>query len=270
MPQQGETTLRSQRSLSELRLGYFFDLLYVLIIKDLKVRYKNSFFGYLWSLLNPLCFALIFYFVFKVIVRFPVENYVAYLLTGLFPWQWISNSLMTSTTVLLANVNLIKKVKCPSYVFPLSIVIQDGIHFLLSLPVIFMILFLYSINVSIIQFFYIIVLIMIQTTMIYGISLLLSSINLFFRDLERLVSLALTFIFYLTPIIYTVDFIPESYRWIFYCNPFFPLIELWHLIFLKGILSYEYLLYSAVYTTLFFLFGQIIFNKLSAKFAEAL
>lgn len=251
-------------------LTYFFDLIVVLTLKDLKVRYKNSVLGYLWSLLHPLTFAVIFYFVFKIVVKFPVENYVAFLLSGLFPWQWIANSLIASTTVLLSNASLVKKVKCPSQVFPLSVVFQDGIHFLLSVPVIFIILSIYSISISFLQFVYVIILLFVQTLLIYGFALLFSSVNLFFRDLERLVSLSLTLIFYFTPIIYTAEMIPDSLRRYFIFNPFYSLIECWHDVFLRSQLSLDLFFISIMYALLVFIFGFLVFKKLSYKFAEAL
>lgn len=257
-------------TLNKKRLIYFFDLIYVLVIKDLKVRYKSSVFGYLWSLLNPLSLALIFYFVFKVVVRFPVENYVVYLISGLFPWQWIANSLSVSTSVLLANANLIKKVQCPREVFPLSVVLQDGVHFILSLPVIFLLLKLYAISFPLSRLPLLFILVLFQLLFLYGLSLIISSINLFFRDLERLVAIFLTLMFYFTPIIYTVDYIPENIRLYLYLNPFFPLIELWHMIFLKESIDSIFFYLTLIYSGTFFFIGWFIFRRLSPKFAEAL
>lgn len=258
------------RAINTSRLIYLFDLLIILTIKDLKIKYKSSFLGYFWSLLHPLSFALIFYFIFKVVIKFPIDNYVAFLLSGLFPWQWISNSLVASTTVLLVNASLIKKVKCPSYVFPLSIIIQDGIHFLLSIPVIFLILSFYSIPLSFFQLIFIMPLLIVQTLLLYGLSLIFSSINLFFRDLERLVSLSLTLIFYFTPIIYTVDLIPEHLRKYFIFNPFYPLIECWHQVFLRATLPYDHFIVSLIYGLSVFVIGFTVFKRLSYRFAEAL
>ena len=85
------------------------DLIYILTAKEIKTRYKNSVFGYVWSLANPLAYALIFYFAFGIIFRFKVENYALFLICGLFPWQWLNNSITSSTRIFLQNANLIKK-----------------------------------------------------------------------------------------------------------------------------------------------------------------
>lgn len=252
------------------KIIYFLDLIQVLVLKDLKIRYKSSVLGYLWSLLNPLSLALIFYFVFKIVVKFPVENYVVYLVTGLFPWQWIANSLSVSTSVLLANAGLIKKVQCPREVFPLSVVLQDGVHFILSLPVIFLLLKFYALPFLFSRLPLVFLLIFLQLLFLYGLTLIISSINLFFRDLERLVAIFLTIMFYFTPIIYTVDYIPNNIRPYLYFNPFFPFIELWHMVFLKDTINFTLLYLGVFYTGLFLLVGWLVFKKLSPKFAEAL
>lgn len=256
--------------MSKRKVIYFFDLLQVLVMKDLKIRYKSSVLGYLWSLLNPLSLALIFYFVFKIVVKFPVENYVVYLVTGLFPWQWIANSLSVSTSVLLANAGLIKKVQCPRGVFPLSVVLQDGVHFILSLPVILLLIKWHNLPFPLSRLFMVFFLFFLQLFLIYGLALIVASINLFFRDLERLVAIFLTVIFYFTPIIYTVDYLPENIRPYLYLNPFFSLIELWHMTFLKETIEYTLLYYSLVFAGISFFLGWFVFKKLSPKFAETL
>lgn len=251
-------------------LVYLYDLTMILIAKDLKARYKKSMLGYLWSLLHPLSLSIIFYFIFKIIVRFPIENYVVFLLSGLFPWQWITNSIISSTTVLLGNATLIKRVKCPHFVFPLSTVLQDGVHFLLSIPVILIFLKVYAMPISFFLFLYFPLLFILQVLLIYGLALFLSSINLFFRDLERIVYLFLTIAFYFTPIIYPSNLIPIEFKNFFFLNPFFPLVELWHTFFLYQKISMKYLLLSFFYALSFFFIGLFVFKKLSSKFAEAL
>jgi lipopolysaccharide transport system permease protein len=106
--------------------------------------------------------------------------------------------------------------------------------------------------------------------MIYGISLILSSINLFFRDMEKLVSLLMTFVFYFTPIIYPVSMIPEKYQYLINFNPLAPLIINWKNLFLNGTLDSVYLVLSLAYSIVFFTVGHLIYKKLSWRFAEVL
>ncbi|MGN5903477.1 O-antigen export ABC transporter permease RfbA, partial [Klebsiella pneumoniae] len=104
--------------------------------KDLKVRYKSSMLGYLWSVANPLLFAMIYYFIFKLVMRVQIPNYTVFLITGLFPWQWFASSATNSLFSFIANAQIIKKTVFPRSVIPLSNVMMEGLHFLCTIPVI--------------------------------------------------------------------------------------------------------------------------------------
>jgi lipopolysaccharide transport system permease protein len=251
-------------------LSYYYDLITVLTYKEIKVKYKNSVLGYLWSLAYPLGFAFVFFIAFKVVMRVPMKDYALFLVSGLFPWQWFSNSVCFSSTAFLANSSLIKKTSFPRSFLPLVTVLNDMIHFILSIPVVALFLFLYGRSPSFSWLYGIPILLFLQLLLTYGISLAGSSINLFFRDLERLINIFTMFIFYFTPIIYSEDMIPEKYRNLLALNPVAPLMVSWRSLFLKGTLDRELVFHSLMYGTLFFLFGYAVYKKLSYRFAEAL
>ena len=247
------------------------DLIFVLTQKEMKLRYKNNVLGYLWSIANPLAFAIVFYIAFKVFMRIKMENYQLFLITGLFPWQWFSNVVISSPMMFLGgNGPIIKKVNFPKSFIPLAVVLRDTIHFILSIPVIVLFLFIYHKSPSISWTYGVPLLLFIQALMIYGISLIVSSINLFFRDLEKLVTIFMTLIFYFTPIIYPVSMIPERYQYLIKFHPLAPLIINWKNLFLNGTLDSAYLIISLAYSIVFFTVGYLIFKRLSWRFAEAL
>jgi len=251
-------------------LVYYFDLIYVLVEKEVKVRYKNSFLGYVWSLLNPLLMALVFYFAFKVVMKVPIENYNFFLITGLFAWQWFSNSVSASTTVLLGNANLIKKVNFPRYFIPLATVLNDLVHFLLTIPVIATFGLFFGVKPSISWLWGIPLWILAQFLITYGLALFLSSANLFFRDLERLISIFLMVMFYITPVFYGLDLVPERIRnWIL-LNPMTGMTLGWRELFMKGNFDFIFYFSYLIYSSLIFLLGFKIFKKLSWRFAEVL
>jgi len=247
------------------------DLIIVLIQKEMKVMYGNNVLGYLWSIANPLAFATVFFIAFKVVMRIEMENYPLFLIAGLFPWQWFSHSVNFSPMLFLGeNGPIIKKVNFPRNIIPLVMVLRDTIHFILSIPVILLFLLIYHKLPSISWIYGVPLLLCIQFLMIYGISLILSSINLFFRDMEKLVSLLMTFVFYFTPIIYPVSMIPEKYQYLINFNPLAPLIINWKNLFLHGTLDSVYLVLSLAYSIVFFMVGHLIYKKLSWRFAEVL
>lgn len=253
-----------------LQIRHYIDLITVLTQKEIKVRYKSSLFGYLWSIGHPLAFAFVFFIAFKVVMKIQMEDYALFLIAGLFPWQWFANSVNASPMVFWGNASIIKKVNFPRNIIPLTTVLQDAIHFVLSIPVIVLFMFIYHKSPSISWLYGIPLLLGIQFLMTYGISLIVSSINLFFRDLERLTGIFITLLFYFTPIIYPETMIPERYKDLINLNPLAPLMISWRNLFLNGMLEPVSLMVSLVYSIFAFMTGYLVYKKLSWKFAEVL
>jgi lipopolysaccharide transport system permease protein len=249
---------------------YLFDLVLVLTQKELKVRYKNNVLGYLWSVAHPLAFAFVFYIAFKVIMKIQMEAFALFLIAGLFPWQWFANSVTSTPTIFMSNASIIKKVNFPKNIIPLTIVLQDMIHFVLSIPVIMLFMAIYHKPIGWIWIIGIPILLFIQFLFTYGISLAVSSINLFFRDLERLITILITLILYFTPIFYPETMIPARFGFYLKLNPLAPLMVSWRNLFLKNQLDFSYLMISFGYGLLFLVLGYLIYRKLSWKFAEVL
>lgn len=249
---------------------YYRDLIVVFTQKEMKVRYKSSVFGYLWSIGHPLAFALVFFIAFKIVMRIQMEDYALFLISGLFPWQWFSNSVNVSPMLFLGNASIIKKVNFPRNVIPFTTVLQDMIHFILSIPVIVLFMFVYHKTPYVSWLYGIPILLAIQLFMTYGISLMISSVNLFFRDLERLAGIGITLLFYFTPIIYPESMIPEKYRPLINLNPLAPLMTSWRNLFLYGSVELLPVAISLLYGIAIFLLGLSIYKRLSWKFAEVL
>ena len=249
---------------------YYRDLIAELLKKEIKVRYKNNILGYAWSILNPLAQAMVFFVAFQFILKVKIENYVLFLILGLFPWQWFLNSVISSSVSMIANANLIKKTIFPREYIVYAGVLNDMVHFVLSLPVLVLFIILYH---QPIYFPYILlfpVLVVIQLFITLGLALLVASVNVFFRDLERLVAILLNMLFYATPIVYALGMIPERLKFIIYLNPLALLIINYRDIFLYGDVHWRYFLLSVAYAVGIFLFGYITFNRLKSRFAEVL
>lgn len=253
----------------DTRIQHYLDLIIVLTQKEMRVRYKNSLLGYLWCILLPLAFTLVYFIAFNVIMKVSVENFVLFLLAGIFPWQWFANSTNMSTMAFVGNVTLIKKVNFPRYLIPLSVVLQEGIHFVLSLPVLVAFLFYYDKSPSLTWFYGVPVLLFIQFLMVYGIALLVSVTNLFFRDMEKLTGIFVTLFFFLTPIVYSETMVPEKYRSILVTfNPFCSLIVSWRNLILNGTLEPAYTGISLFFAVSIFMAGYLVYHRLSWRIAE--
>jgi len=257
-----------------ISLEHTIDLVYELTKKELKVRYKNSVLGYLWSLLNPLVLSLVFYVGLGLILQAKVPAgekypYFLMLICGLFPWQWFSNSINAGANVYIANANLIRKVAFPREFLPLATVLNDLVHFLVSLPVITLFLVISGLRPSVAWIWGLPALVAAEFLVTYGLALIVSSLNLFFRDLANLVSLLLQMLFYLTPIVYAMDWIKQPLlQKAVLINPVTPLFACWHDLLLKGRLNGPYFALASAYGLVAFAAGLAVHHRLKGKFAE--
>ncbi|TKI05762.1 ABC transporter permease [Martelella alba] len=250
--------------------GYLIDLAIVITEKELKVRYKSSFLGYLWSIANPLLFAMIYYFIFKLVMRVQIPNYTVFLITGLFPWQWFASATTNSLFAFIANAQIIKKTVFPRSVIPLSNVLMECMHFLCTIPVIIVFLYIYHMRPSIDWLWGIPIIGLGQMILTFGVALILSTLNLFFRDLERFVTLGIMLMFYCTPILYSGEMIPEKYQWLVMFNPMANMVLSWRDLFMHGIVNYTEIACLYGYGIVFLIMGSWVFNRLKYRFAEIL
>jgi lipopolysaccharide transport system permease protein len=252
------------------KLAYYRDLVLVLTQKEIKTRYKSSFLGYVWSVAHPLAFAFTYFIAFKIVMKIQMEDYALFLIAGLFPWQWFANSINIAPSSFLSNASIIKKVKFPRHIVIVTMVLNDMVHFILSIPVIMLFMFLYKVPIHASWLYGIPLLLGIQFFLTSGLALAISSVNLFFRDLERLTSIFTTLFFYFTPVVYAETMIPEKFRNLLNLNPLSPLMISWRNLFLSGKLEVSFVGKSMLFSVVFFLVGYSIYKKLSWKFAEVL
>ncbi len=205
-----------------------------LVARQLKLRYKSSSLGFLWSLLNPLIMALVYYFVFKNVFTgwkaMGIENYGAYLVSGLFAWNFFAGSVGDSATAFVGNISLVKKVYFPRIILPVSAVLTNLVNFLLSLVVLFILLIVWKVPStwtipSGICLLMLPVLMLIQLMLACGLSFFISSLNVLFRDVEHMLQVILFAGFFLTPVIYPYELVvPEHLRLLYFLNPMASII----------------------------------------------
>jgi len=177
--------------------------LWLLTLRDLRVRYSTSLLGYFWSILDPLIMAGIYWFVFTQIFDRPVgeEPYIVFLLTALLPWMWFNGAVSDCTRAYTKEAKLIRSTKIPRTIWVSSLVSSKGIEFLASIPV----LAIFAIATSAELHWeaaYSLLAVVMQLVLTVGIGLIVAPLVVFFRDLERATKLALRFLFYASPIIY--------------------------------------------------------------------
>ncbi len=250
--------------------GHNFDLVTALTIKDIKVRYKRTYLGYAWSLLNPMVYAVTYWIAFKAILNIRIEGYFVFLLAGLFPWQWLSNSMMLAPNAFLSNSPLVKKIYFPRNLLVVSSVLTEGLHFAVCIPILAALVIGFNRgHVTWAWIWGVPILLLLQGLTIYGISLAVASLNVFFRDLERLLALSMTVLFFLTPVIFEQAMVPAMFQPLIVFNPFTPLVVGWRALFLTEP-STGQPRDMPQFTTVAVILGQFVFRRLQWKFAEAL
>ena len=205
------------------------DLIATLSLREVKLRYRGSVLGWLWSLLNPLLLLLTYTVVFSLIFQPRLqgaEPYALFLFTGLLPWLWFSGALNESTTVLQENAPLLKKVLFPAEVLPAVKVLSHGVHFLLGFPILLAALAVTG-HVNVRALWALLPLVL-QTATLVGLALVAAVVSTYFKDLKDLLMNLLNLLFFATPIIYLREMIPiPALRTALGFNPLTSLLRLW-------------------------------------------
>ena len=253
------------------RLRTLYEITLQLVLKDLRGKYKGTWLGYLWALGTPLFMAIVLDIAFRRIVRIQVENYALFLITGLFTWQWFNISVNGGARCFLDNASLIKKVIFPRYLVPASHTLVEGFHFVMALPVIMILLAYHGLPWLRLGWIYQFPLLLTLHFMIScGAALVAASLNTLFRDMERVIALGTTLLFYMTPVIYPMKMIPPDLLPYFQLNPMTNLITLWRDAMLTGHVDWSLLPNTIVTAIATFLIGGIIYRLLTPRFAEVL
>ncbi len=258
-----------------------------LIVRDIKIRYRNSFLGVLWSLLTPLFMMVVFSLVFTVAFgNDSIRQYAVFFLVGLIPWNFFNGGLRLGTNSFLANSVLIKKVYFPRELLPFSAIISELVNF--GFAFLILIVFLYGSGLPLtIHALWVIPILLTQILLTVGLSLLFGSINVFYRDIMMILDVALLALFFLTPIMYPLDqygatatlmgitFDPaQVMRWI---NPMASIVDgyrtvLWGTTTSTGPapMFFPFWLRTFVTSLLIFIVGYGVFLRTESQFGEKL
>lgn len=257
----------------------FFELLWVwqykellknLVVAELKLQYRGASLGFIWTLLNPLALLLVYLVAFSFVLRFNIDNFTLYLLTGLLHWQFFANATTVSTEALIHSAHLIQNIRFPRIVLPLAVVGAKGIHLMLAM-VPYMLLFIpmggqFWSGMLLYPFIF-----LLQTIFVIGMALSVSILTIYFRDLKHLLEVGIQMLFWLTPIIYTIDHVPEWVHNFFRINPM-----------MSFVISYQDILYlnqvpsSSNWGLMIFMalgslaLGSFLFSRLQANMEDYL
>ena len=244
------------------------DLLKNLVSRDFKTRYKRSYLGILWSLLNPLLIIMVYTLAFDYIMKIRVKNFPMFFMCGYLPWSYLAASLSASLTSLSDSGYLIKAVYFPREILPLSTILSCLIHFLITFIFVFPFLILFGYFPKWVVFSLPLIIIL-QSLFIFGLSLFLSSIHVFFRDLRYILDVILMAWFWLTPIAYSASLIPERFLFFYKLNPMTLFVTAYREVLLNGVLlEPKYWMAILLATAGSLVLGYLSFLRIRKRLAE--
>lgn len=245
------------------------ELLYLLVLKELKVRYKRSVLGYLWAIANPFAFALVYWVAFKFIMRVQMENYTVFILTGMFPWGWLSQSVIQGTGSFTNNLSLVRHVKLPKLILPSSNVLQEMAHFVFAIPVVFFFIALGSEQIHVVPMLWQLpLLLVLQASFVFPLTVIGAVLNVYVRDIQYLVSILFSVFFFVTPMVYPLRMVPEGYQGYFKLNPAYWLIDSWRIVFAGDILPVGHVVCVLGSIVVFSLIAAWVYWRLARRIAE--
>lgn len=244
-----------------------FELVSALTGRELRLRYQGSIFGWAWSLAKPLALGLVLSFALGKVLGTGIT--AEFLLAGLFPWFWFQSSVQAASGSFIGNAGLLKKVRFPRAVLPLSAVLGNTLQFVFSLPVLAIFLITGGHDPAV-EWLALPLVFALQFALITGLAFFVASVTVYFRDLEHILEVLLNLLFYATPIIYAASQVPDSYEWVIQLNPLAPLAEAWRDILLDGRWPGGDLGYSLGLTVVVVLAGWLAFRRLEDGFADVL
>jgi ABC-type polysaccharide/polyol phosphate export permease len=268
---------------SHLReLLQFKDLVRNLVVRDLKVRYKNSVLGILWSWLNPLFMMLVYTVVFTIMQPggngVSNEQFPAFILCALLPWNFFSSAITGSVNVIIENANLVKKVYFPREILPISVVLSNLVNFGISLMVLVPMLFVFRVRLTPWALM-LPVIVALQLCFITGVAFVLSTLNVFYRDTKVVIEVAMMAWFFVTPIFYPIDILPRSqqilgwtidvHRWTRILNPMASLVAAYRdVLFYGRRVGTDFLARTALTALVVLVVGYAVFYRYSKVFGE--
>ena len=243
-----------------------------LVKRDLRGRYKGSVLGFLWTFINPLFQLIIYTIVFSVIVRAEnIDKFYLFLFVALVPWIFFSSAIVGGATSILQQKEMVKKIYFPRQILPIAYVTSSFINMLFSFVIIFCAIIVSGVGINILALLCLPVIMLVEYILALGIALLSAALTVYFRDLEHILGIITMAWMYLTPIMYSIDMVPDNLKKLFNLNPMTPVILAYRdILYYTRVPHISTLVRAFVLGIMVLCLGSIVFSKLQKNFVEEL
>ena len=245
-------------------------LLWMWVLREIKIRYKQSFLGAAWAVLQPLALMIIFSIVFTRLTQVPTTGipYPLFSYVAVLPWTFLATSISFGVPSLINNLNLVTKIYFPREILPLGAIGASFFDYLIASSIFVLMLLFYRVQITS-AILWLPVVLFIQLILIIGVTLLGAAIIIHYRDLRFIVPLGLQIWLYASPVIYPISLVPEEWRLLYRLNPMAGVISSYRQIILHGEPPlFESLMPSMIVGIIIFISGYFIFEKLETSFAD--
>ena len=247
------------------------EMIFSLVRRDLKGRYKGSALGFFWTFLNPLLQLAVYTFVFSVIMKSTVEDYYLHLFVALVPWLFFSTSVSEGCSCIRSQQDMVKKIYFPREVLPIAYVSSQCINMLLSFVVVLVVVVISGRGLNVVALLYIPIISAVEYLLCLGSALFVSAITVYIRDMEYLLKIVTMALQFLTPVMYSIDIVPQRFMAIYVLNPMTPIIIAYRdILYYKEIPRLTTLLHAFLMGLGLLVIGFLVFGKLKRRFAEEL
>ena len=247
------------------------EMIYNLVHRELRGKYKGSVLGFAWTFINPLLQLGVYTIVFSYIMRAGVEDYYLFLFVALIPWIFFSVSVSAGAGCIRAQGNMVKKIYFPREVIPISFVASQFVNMLLSFLVVFAVILISGKGFNFEAFLFLPLIMIIEFLMATGLTMIISGFAVYFRDIEHFITIIVLLWQFLTPVMYDLKLVPDELLSIYRLNPMTPIIVAYRdILYYKQIPQVNSLISASLFAVVIFVLGFIIFGKLKEHFAEEL
>ena len=247
------------------------DMIWSLVKRDLRGRYKGSFFGFLWNFINPLCQIIVYIIVFSTIFRSGIDKYYAFLMVGIMPWNFFAESLGQGSGCIVSQADMTKKIYFPREVLPISTVTSRFVNMCLTFVIVFIIIGFSGIGFSIKALCFLPIVMILEYILTLGVTTLLSAITVYFRDIEHITGVVLMAWIWMTPVMYSNDALTGWISTVLKLNPMTYVINAYHsILYYKDLPNMGDLGIIAAIGIICLVIGECVFMHLEGGFAEEL
>jgi len=244
-------------------------LLQTLVEKDFKVRYRNMSLGVFWSLLNPLVMMTVLTVVWTKIMGNKIPHFAASVLCGLVPFNFFTLAWMASTTSLVDNAGMIKRLTAPRVIIPISVILGNCVHFAIQIALLLCVTVI-SGSLPNVNWLWLPLVLFFEVVFICGLGLMFSVLNVYVRDTRYFVESCNLILFWLVPIVYSFSVIPEQYKWLYGINPLAALVFIMRRILIEDVAPGSALVNLALSSTFILAIGTFVFYRLSKRLYDYL